>query len=279
MALSRRMCGQAGVSPAALASARRGGRKFRKLTGSSFARARVAGSCARDRPQLPADRPETARPRCGRRIAVAPKALARQRHADNARQPAGARLGLRLARCPQRRQRQDLHLGPREDVRAIAWSTSRRRSASSRSWLVWCRWSALVAANSTRSMRRHAEDAAEPGVGPGRKHLRMASSAWAQIGQRLGPAVERPTGRRSARFAGRGGRNAREKTAARPASCSFRTGAPAWRRGVPRWSPRAFGRQRKEGQERRAGKIARQQEAARPRRDARGVGARGPPAR
>ena len=72
----------------------------------------------------------------------------------------------------------------------MAWSASRRRIASSRSWLVWCRWSALVAANRMRSMRRAMRLTAADWR-PARKQREHAGQCRLRSATAAGPAVER----------------------------------------------------------------------------------------
>ena len=79
---------------------------------------------------------------------------------------------------------------PTPSARAIALAVSARRIASSRSWLVWCRWSALVAANRMRVDAR-AEDRGEARGPAGAKGAQHVGERVLEVAQRRRPGIQR----------------------------------------------------------------------------------------
>ncbi len=144
---------------------------------------------------------------------------------------------LGLAGGADRGQRDDV------DLRADAFGAGdrlggqeARRIASSRSWLVWCRWSALVAANRMRSIRGRKIEA--------KLEARPARKADEHLGQRILQVRAAPQGpnsarsaRRPARSGGRAGRNDRGRTASPRRSCKPRSAAPSSPPSCPGRSP------------------------------------------
>ena len=279
IARSRRMCGSAGSSPEGVSSVTRGGRKRRKCTlastrlpstgmGTARQARRVLRQVAREHRGLraaveqlgaPGARPAAARRRCtaGAAGPGAPPPRA---------SPCSAASAITFTSAPA------------NDARAMAWSATRRRIASSRSWLVWCRWSALVAANSSRSMRR-GRTADSQVLAPGPEAPEDRLHAALQIGQRAGAGVD-------------GGERidehdlpveAGEVVAEERLHHVRLVALEAARQHGPQAAALVGGggglrRQRKEGEQRRAGKVARQQEAAGSRRRQLAGPARGRPA-
>ena len=149
---------------------------------------------------------------------------------------------------------------PTPSARAIALAVSARRIASSRSWLVWCRWSALVAANRIRSMRGRKTEAND--------EARPARKAREHLGQRVLEVRER----RRARIQ-RGQRVDQHDLAVEPGEMVAEerlddvglvglVAALHHRRHRARDDHVAFDRNRREGQRRRALEVAGHQEAA-----------------
>ncbi len=151
---------------------------------------------------------------------------------------------------------------PTPSARAIALAVKALRIASSRSWLVWCRWSALVAANRMRSIRGP-EDRGEARGAPG-----------AEGGQHLGQRVLEVAHRRRAGVQ-RGQRVDQHDLAIEPGEMVAEerldhvglvglVAALHHRRHRARGDLRALAdRDRREGQRRRAFEVARHQEPAR----------------
>ena len=165
-------------------------------------------------------------------------------------------------------------LAPANFAGSTARATSWPRIASSRSWSPWWRWSALVAANRMRSIRRVTRPLSQL-VRPRRKEERIAASAVSRSATAALPGIERGERVDQHDLAVEAGEVIAEE---RPHDhrliglVAARHHAGERAHGLVRRSKA----ERREGQRRRAGEVARHQEAAgRLRRQRRAVGAAG----
>ena len=140
-------------------------------------------------------------------------------------------------------------------------ATMRESIASSRSWSRWWRWSALVAANRMRSIRRVTRPLSQP-VRPSRKAARISASASSSVGHRRRAGVERLQRIDQHDLAVEAGEVLAEERAHHRGLIGLV--APGHHRGERAVRDRAFAEiERREGQRRRAVEVAGHQEAAR----------------
>ena len=184
-ARSSRICGSGGASPSTPGGNTRGGRKRTKCSAGAAPRRALA-----HRADWPAGRPETPRPRSCRRTPC--RRCARP---ASARRRCTAAIRCRPWRSASRVARSAASAStptsaPASEARPMARSVMTRRIASRRSWLEEWRWSALVAANSSWSMRAH-EQRAQPVVGAGAEDAQDRLERTLQVDDGVAALVER----------------------------------------------------------------------------------------
>ena len=193
-----------------------------------------------------------------RRRSPRPPAACRRCAAD-ARRPA-VTLASRVARTEASATTSTR--APANSARLRARATSRAASPPAGRGSLWCRWSALVAANRMRSIRgANRPSSSELRARAGRRRARRRAPSPDRA-TAAGPALS-AAARRRARSAGRAGRNGRGRTAARRARLIGLV-APLHHGGErARLSPPSAGDvERRESQRRRALEVAGHQEAA-----------------